>query len=82
MSFVNIGFGNMINCDKVCTVVAPEAAPIKRLIQTSKDEGSAVDATRGRKTKSVIVLENKTIVLSALLPETVVSRIDSEGGSA
>ncbi|MCR4606051.1 MAG: DUF370 domain-containing protein [Eubacterium sp.] len=81
MSFINIGFGNMINSDKICTVVSPEAAPIKRMIQTAKDDGYAVDATCGRKTKSVVVLENRTIVLSALLPETVVSRINTEGDS-
>ena len=69
----------MVNADKVCSVVSPDAAPIKRMIQTAKDEGSAIDGTCGRKTKSVLVMENRTIVLSALLPETVVSRIDMEG---
>ncbi|MBE5937038.1 MAG: DUF370 domain-containing protein [Lachnospiraceae bacterium] len=75
---INIGYGNVINIDKVVAVIKPEAAPIKRLIQSAKDEGTALDATCGRKTKSVIIVENGTIILSALLPETIASRINSD----
>ncbi len=75
MSFINIGFGNMVNSDRIYSIVAPEAAPVKRMVQSAKDNGLAVDATCGRKTKAVLVMENHTLVLSALLPETIVSRI-------
>ena len=75
MQFVNIGFGNMVNADKICSIVSPDAAPVKRMVQSAKDEGLAVDGTCGRKTKSVIVLDNNSVVLSSLLPDTIVSRI-------
>ena len=78
MAFVNIGFGNIINSDKIVSIVSPEAAPIKRLVQVSKDEGHAIDATCGRKTKSVIVMENYCVVLSSLLPDTIGNRINQE----
>lgn len=75
---VNIGYGNMVNSDKIVAVIKPDAAPIKRMIQNAKDNGSALDATCGRKTKSVIIAENGLLILSALLPETISSRINSE----
>ena len=71
---VNIGFGNVVNFDKVYAVVNPDAAPIKRIVQYAKDQGRAVDATQGRKTRAVIIMENGSIVLSAIQPETIVSR--------
>lgn len=73
-SMVNIGFGNVVNFDKVYAVVNPDAAPIKRIVQHAKDEGRAVDATQGRRTRAVIMMENGSIVLSAIQPETIVSR--------
>ena len=75
MQFVNIGFGNMVNAEKICSIVSPDAAPVKRMVQAAKDEGLAVDGTCGRKTKSVIVLDNNSLVLSSLLPDTIVSRL-------
>ncbi|MBQ7201258.1 MAG: DUF370 domain-containing protein [Eubacterium sp.] len=75
MQFVNIGFGNMVNAEKICSIVSPEAAPVKRMVQSAKDDGLAVDGTCGRKTKSVIVLDNNSVVLSSLLPDTIVSRL-------
>ena len=75
MQFVNIGFGNMVNAEKICSIVSPDAAPVKRMVQSAKDEGLAVDGTCGRKTKSVIVLDNNSLVLSSLLPDTIVSRL-------
>lgn len=71
---VNIGFGNVVNFDKVYAVVNPDAAPIKRIVQYAKDQGRAVDATQGRKTRAVIIMENGSIVLSAIQPETIVNR--------
>lgn len=75
---VNVGYGNMVNSSKVTGIIKPEAAPVKRMVQSAKDCGNAIDATCGRKTKSVIVLENGSIMLSALLPETIASRINNE----
>lgn len=77
--FVNIGFGNIINSEQLISIVSPEAAPIKRMVQQSKDEGCAIDATCGRKTKSVLVMYNHSVVLSALLPETIAGRINDGG---
>ncbi|MBR6228985.1 MAG: DUF370 domain-containing protein [Eubacterium sp.] len=75
MSFVNIGFGNMVNGDRIYSIVSPDAAPVKRMVQAAKDNGMAIDGTCGRKTKSVLVMENQTLVLSSLLPETIVTRL-------
>ncbi|MCD7824918.1 MAG: DUF370 domain-containing protein [Clostridiaceae bacterium] len=72
---VNIGYGNMVNMDKVLGIVRADAAPVKRMIQVAKDENIAIDATCGRKTKSVLVMESSHIVLSALLPETIENRV-------
>ena len=69
---IHVGFGNIVNTDKIIAIVSPESAPIKRLVQKAKETGLAIDATQGRRTKSVLVMENSQIVLSALLPETVV----------
>ena len=76
--FIHIGFGNIVNRDKMIAVVSPDSAPIKRMVQNSRDNGTAIDATQGRKTKAVLVMENDKIVLSALLPETILSRAQSE----
>lgn len=72
--FINIGFGNLINVDKVVAVVCPEAAPVKRLVQKAKESSRVIDATQGRRTKSVIVTEEDHVILSALQPETISRR--------
>lgn len=71
---IHIGFGNIVNTAKIIAVVSPDSAPVKRLVQKAKEDGTVIDATQGRKTKSVLVMENSSIVLSALLPETIASR--------
>ena len=71
---INIGFGNVANAEKIVGVISPEAAPVKRLIQNAKDAGTAVDATCGRKTRAVIVMDSGHLILSALLPETIAAR--------
>lgn len=76
MAFVNIGYGNVVNSEKVISIVSPEAAPVKRMIQAAKDDGIAIDATCGKKTKSVLVMENHMLVLSSLLPDTVAGRFN------
>ena len=75
---VNIGFGNIVNEDRIVAVVSPEAAPVKRIVQLAKDSGSAIDATCGRKTRSVIICDSGHVVLSALLPETIAGKSASK----
>lgn len=76
MRLINIGFGNIISANKVITIVSPESAPIKRLVQDAKDQGRAVDATCGRRTRAVIIMESNHVILSAIQPETIAGRID------
>ena len=71
---IHVGFGNIVNTEKIIAIVSPDAAPIKRLVQKAKESGLAIDATQGRTTKSVLVMENNQVVLSALLPETIAGR--------
>ena len=75
---VNIGFGNVVNTSKIIGVISPEAAPIKRMVQTAKDTGMAIDATCGRRTKAVIVTESGHLILSSLLPETIAGRVNQK----
>lgn len=76
---INIGFGNVVNTNKIVGIISPEAAPIKRMVQSAKDAGTAIDATCGRKTKAVIVTDSGHLVLSALLPETIANRVNIRG---
>ena len=73
MAFINIGFGNIINTDKVVSIVTPDSAPAKRLVQRAKEEGNIIDATQGRSTRGIIITDQH-IVLSALLPDTIATR--------
>lgn len=75
---VNVGFGNVVNMSKIVGVISPEAAPIKRMVQNAKDNGTAIDATCGRKTKAVIVTDSGHLILSALLPETITNRVNGK----
>ncbi|MDF2609705.1 MAG: hypothetical protein K0R92_1179 [Lachnospiraceae bacterium] len=78
---VNIGFGNVVNSNKIVGIISPEAAPIKRMVQNAKDAGTAIDATCGRKTKAVIVTDSGHLLLSALLPETITGRVNAKEGT-
>ena len=69
-----------MNTGKIVAIVSPDSAPIKRMVQKAKEEGRAIDATQGRKTKAVLIMENNQVVLSALLPETISNRAQTEGG--
>ena len=71
---INIGFGNVVNSQKIVAVVSPDAAPVKRMVQSIKGTRSLIDATQGRKTKAVIVTSDDYLVLSALQPETIARR--------
>ena len=75
---VNVGFGNVVNSSKIIGIISPEAAPIKRMVQTAKDTGLAIDATCGRRTKAVIVTESGHLILSSLLPETIAGRVNQK----
>lgn len=75
---INIGFGNMVAEKRVIAIVSPESAPIKRLIQENRDKGSLIDATYGRRTRAVIVLDSNHIILSAILPETISNRLNNK----
>ena len=72
--FIHIGFGNIVNTDKIIAVVSPDSAPVKRLVQKARETGNAVDATQGRRTKAVLVMENSQLILSALLPQYYLAR--------
>ena len=75
---INIGFGNIVSASRIIAVVSPDSAPIKRLIQESRDEGILIDATYGRSTRAVIVTDSGHIVLTALQPETIANRLDTK----
>ena len=78
MQLVNIGFGNIIAANKIVAIVSPESAPIKRMIQEAKDAKNAVDATCGRRTRAVLIMDSGHIILSAVQPETVAGRVDKD----
>lgn len=76
MRLINIGFGNFVSFQRVVSIIGPDSAPLKRMIQKAREEGKVIDATFGRKTRSIINLDSDQIVLSALQPETLAARID------
>lgn len=76
MQLVNIGFGNVVSANKIVSIVSPEAAPIKRIVQEAKDEKTAIDATCGRRTRAVLIMDSGHIILSAIQPETIAARLD------
>ena len=77
MQLINIGFGNIVSANRIVTIVSPESAPIKRLVQEAKDNKTAIDATYGRRTRSVIIMDSGHVILSAVQPETVAGRAQS-----
>ena len=74
MKLINIGFGNMVSSSRLLTIVSPESAPIKRIIQEAKDRGMLIDATYGRRTRSVLIMDTDHVILSAIQPETIAGR--------
>ena len=78
MKLINIGFGNMVSANRLVAIVSPESAPIKRIIQDARESGSLIDATYGRRTNAVLVMDNDYLVLSALPPEAVAGRVEGE----
>ena len=80
MKLINIGFGSMVAANRVLTIVAPDSAPIKRVIQEARDRAMLIDASYGRKTKAVILMDTDHVILSAISPETIYERwMDKQG---
>ena len=75
MQFINIGFGNMVSANRLVAIVSPDSAPIKRMVQESRDRGMLIDATYGRKTASVLIMDSDHVVLSALAAERLAPRL-------
>ena len=78
MKLLNIGFGNMVSTDRLVAIVSPDSAPIKRMVQEARERGVLIDASYGRRTRAVLVMDNDHLVLSALQPETVANRVTEE----
>ncbi len=81
MKLINIGFGNMVSANRLIAIVSPESAPIKRIIQEARDKGTLIDATYGRRTRAVIIMDSDHVVLSAIQPETVANRLSDANES-
>ena len=75
MKLINIGFGNMVSAERIIAIVSPDSAPVKRMIQEGRERGVLIDATYGRRTRAVMIMDNDHLVLSALQPETVANRL-------
>ena len=75
MKLINVGFGNMVSANRLVAIVGPESAPIKRIIQDVRERGQLIDATYGRRTRAVIVMDSGHVILSAIQPETVAGRM-------
>ncbi len=78
MKLINIGFGNMVSATRVIAIVSPESAPIKRIIQDVRDRGQLIDATYGRRTRAVVIMDSGHVILSAIQPETVAGRMSGK----
>lgn len=78
IKMINVGFGNIVSANRIITAVSPDSAPLKRTIQESRDRGYLIDATYGRRTRAVIVMDSGHIVLTALQPETIAKRLSSD----
>ena len=78
MKLINIGFGNMVSAGRLIAIVSPDSAPIKRMVQEARDRGVLIDATYGRRTRAVLIMDNDHLVLSALQTETVANHLAGE----
>ena len=76
MQLINIGFGNVVSANRIIAIVSPESAPIKRIVQEAKESKMAVDATSGRRTRAVLIMDSGHVILSAVQPETVAGRFE------
>lgn len=78
MRLINIGYGSMVSSSKLISIVSPESAPVKRIIQEAREDRKLIDATYGRRTRAVIIMDSDHVILSAILPETIAARLDSK----
>ena len=81
MKFINLGFGNMVASNRIVSIITPDSAPVKRLIQDAKDGGRVIDVSCGRRTRSVIVTDSEHVILSAIQSETIANRLDANGAA-
>lgn len=81
IKLINIGFGNIVSANRIISIVSPESAPIKRIIQEARDAGMLIDATYGRRTRAVIICDSHHVILSAVQPETVAHRLSAKDTS-
>ncbi len=79
IKFINIGFGNIVSANRIISIVSPESAPIKRIVQDARDSGRLIDATYGRRTRAVVIMDSGHVVLSAIQPETIAGRLSARG---
>lgn len=79
MRLISIGFGNIVSANRVVAVVSPDSAPVRRIIQESREKGLLIDASCGRRTRSVIISDSDHVILSAIQPETIAHRMDKDG---
>lgn len=79
MKLISIGYGNLVSAERIISIVSPESAPIKRMIQDVREKGLLIDASFGRSTKSVIIMDSGNVILSSALPETLSARIEDKG---
>ncbi|MBQ4312180.1 MAG: DUF370 domain-containing protein [Oscillospiraceae bacterium] len=82
MKMINIGFGNLVNADRIIAAVSPESAPIKRIVQEAKDKQICIDATYGRKTRTVMIADSGHVILSAIAPASVAGRTADSSNDA
>ncbi|MEL7601766.1 MAG: DUF370 domain-containing protein [Bacillota bacterium] len=82
IKLINIGFGNIVSANRLLAIVSPDSAPIKRIVQEARERGRLIDATYGRRTRAVIMMDSGHVVLSAVQPETVAHRLDSRDADA
>lgn len=78
MKLINIGYGSVVSSDRLISVVSPESAPLKRIIQEARDDKKLIDATYGRRTRAVLIMDSDHVILSAIQPETIASRLDMQ----
>ena len=78
MQLINIGFGNLVSAQRLLSVISPDSAPMKRLVQEARDRGMLIDASFGRKTKAVLIMDTDHVILSALEPRTIAGRAARE----
>ncbi len=78
MKLINIGFGNVVSANRLVAIVSPESAPIKRIVTEAREKGLLVDATYGRRTRAVIIMDSDHVILSAIQPETVAGRLEDD----